>query len=241
VGSGFPPTRYSVIAGVGSSDPVLRQVAWNALVQAYWRPLYKYARLKWRHAREDAEDLTQSFFTRALEKSFFAGYDPGKARFRTFLRTCFEGFAANEWKAAHRLKRGGGSPLLSLDFVSAEGELVGIEIEDPKDIEVYFQSEWVRGLLASAVLALREECETDGKRLHFEAFSRYDVDPPPEGRPSYQQLAQDLGLPASQVTNYLAWARRRFRALVLDQLRALTASDEEFRAEARTILGVDPR
>ena len=240
MGSSFPPTRYSVIAGVGSSDPALRRVAWNALVQAYWRPLYKYARLKWRHPREDAEDLTQSFFARALEKSFFDGYDPGKARFRTFLRVCFDGFAANEWKAAHRLKRGGGETPLSLDFVSAEGELRGLEIEDPRDLEAYFQSEWVRGLFASAVGALREECRSAGKLLHYEAFARYDIDPPPEGRPSYEQLGRDLGLPASQVTNYLAWARRRFRAIVLDELRALTATDEEFRAEARTILGVDP-
>ena len=238
--SSFPPTRYSVIAGVASSDPALRQVAWNALVQAYWRPLYKYARLKWRHAREEAEDLTQSFFVRALEKGFFEGYDPQKARFRTFLRVCFDGFAANEWKAAHRLKRGGDQPPLSLDFVSAEGELVGIEIQDPRDIETYFQSEWVKGLLSAAVGALREECENAGKLLHFEVFARYDIDPPPEGRLSYEELGKDIGLPASQVTNYLAWARRRFRAIVLEQLRGLTASDEEFRAEARTILGVDP-
>jgi RNA polymerase sigma-70 factor (ECF subfamily) len=229
-----------VIAGVASSDPVVRQVAWNALVQAYWRPLYKYARLKWRHAREEAEDLTQSFFMRALEKGFFDGYDPGKARFRTFLRICFDGFAANEWKAAHRLKRGGGEPPLSLDFVSAEGELRGIEIEGSQDIEAYFQSEWVKGLFASAVGALREECETAGKLHHFEVFARYDIDPPLEGRVSYEELGKDLGLPASQVTNYLAWSRRRFRAIVLEQLRALTATDEEFRAEARTILGVDP-
>jgi RNA polymerase sigma factor (sigma-70 family) len=242
VGRGdFPVTRHSIVRGVASADETVRSRAWNGLVESYWRPVYKYARLKWRLGREDAEDLTQAFFARALEKAFFDRYDVGKARFRTFLRTCLDGFAANEWKAARRQKRGGGAPLLSLDFENAEGELRPLALESEEDVEGYFQREWVRSLFGLAVDALRARCEQGGKRTHFALFERYDLDEHAVGaRPSYEQLARLHGLPVTQVTNHLAWARREFRAIVLDKLRELTASEEEFRAEAREILGVDP-
>lgn len=238
----FPETRHSIVRGVASPDETERTRAFGVLVESYWRPVYKYARLKWRLPREDAEDLTQAFFARALEKAFFERYDPEKARFRTFLRTCVDGFAANEWKAARRLKRGGGAPSLSLDFRNAEGELREVELKDEDDVESYFQREWVRSLFGLAVEALRADCERAGKRTHFALFERYDLEAP-EGaaRPSYQELAREHGLPVTQVTNHLAWARREFRKIVLDKLRELTASEEEFRAEAREILGTDVR
>jgi RNA polymerase sigma factor (sigma-70 family) len=242
VRGGFPETRHSIVRGVASEDVAERGRAWNALVESYWRPVYKYARLKWRLAREDAEDLTQGFFARALEKAFFDRYDASKARFRTFLRTCLDGFAANEWKAARRLKRGGGAQLLPLDFLTAEGELREVELEDERDVEDYFRREWVRSLFSLAVEALREQCEQDGKRTQFALFERYDIDAPSSGeRPSYDELAREHALPVTQVTNYLAWARREFRKIVLAKLRELTASEEEFRAEAREILGADVR
>ncbi len=242
-GSGaFPQTRYSIVRGVASADEAERGRAWNTLVESYWRPAYKYARLKWRLAREDAEDLTQAFFARALEKAFFDRYDPSRARFRTFLRTCLDGFAANEWKAAHRKKRGGDAPPLSLDFLTAEGELREVELKDERDIEDYFHREWVRSLFALSLEALREQCERAGKRTQFALFERYDIDAPTSGqRPSYEELAREHSLPVTQVTNHLAWARREFRRLVLEKLRELTASEEEFRAEAREILGADVR
>ena len=242
VGRGdFPDTRHSIVRGVASADETQRSRAWNGLVESYWRPVYKYARLKWRLAREDAEDLTQAFFARALEKGFFDRYDSGKARFRTFLRTCLDGFAANEWKAARRLKRGGGAPLLSLDFEDAEGELRPRELAGEADVEAYFQREWVRSLFGLAVAALRARCAASGKHTHFALFERYDLDEHAAGaRPSYEELAREHALPVTQVTNHLAWARREFRGIVLDKLRELTASEEEFRAEAREILGTEP-
>ena len=77
-----------------------RRVAFDALVSAYWRPVYKYVRIKWRADRDDAADLTQEFFARAFEKGSLGRFDPREARFRTFLRVCLDGFVANEHKAA---------------------------------------------------------------------------------------------------------------------------------------------
>ena len=236
----FPATRYSLVNAVRSAEPEVRARALETLLAAYWRPVYKYLRIKWNASPEDAEDLTQEFFATALERDVLTRYDAAQARFRTYLRVCLDGFASNQRKAAARLKRGGAFRHLSLDFESAEGELRRRDVPDEADTEQFFRREWVRALFADAVEALRQQCDQAGKGVHFALFERYDLDGAADARElTYARLAQEFGLPATQVTNHLAFARREFRKLVLERLRALSGSDEEFRAEARELLGVD--
>jgi len=213
------------------------------LVTAYWKPVYKYLRLKWRASDEDARDLTQEFFSRAFEKAYFQRYDPAKARFRTYLRVCLDGFAANERKAARRLKRGGDLAIVPLDFESAEGELRQHEIPDGADLDEFFHREWIRSLFSLAIDALREHYEAAGKPHYFELVRRYDLEgaDAPDGRPTYASLAADLGIAVTDVTNHLSAARRELRRLVLERLREVTGSDAEFEDEARLLLGVTPR
>jgi RNA polymerase sigma factor (sigma-70 family) len=237
---GFPLTRYSVVLGAASPDADTRQRAFSSLVEAYWKPVYKYVRLKWQAPPEEAEDLTQGFFGRAFEKDFFRSYDPAKARFRTFLRTCLDGFIANERKAAGRLKRGGGLDIVALDFQTAEGELRQHDVAVPSDMEDYFEREWARSVLALSVDRLRAQYSAAGRDKYFRVFERYDLEATASGeRVTYAQIAGELGLQATDVTNYLAAARRQFRTIVLERLRELTATDHEFRDEARRLLGVD--
>lgn len=236
----FPATRHSVMRAIASADPEARREAFTSIVEAYWKPVYKYARLKWHAAADEAEDLTQGFFARAFEKDFFTTYDPEKARFRTFLRTCLDGFIANERKAAARLKRGGGVQLVPLDFQSAEGELRRHDVAVPADMEEFFDREWARSIFALAVDRLRAHYAGDGRGKYFVVFERYDLEGSASGdRPTYTALAREIGVRSTDVTNYLAAARRQFRAFVLERLRELTATDDEFRAEARRLLGVD--
>lgn len=245
----FPATRHSVVAAIASPDQEIRRLAFDALVAAYWRPVYKYIRLRWLADRHDAEDLTQEFFARAFEKGSLSRFDPARARFRTFLRVCLDGFVANERKAAGRIKRGGGVSFVPIDFDAAERELsrqvrdVGVSstVVPGADDETLFRQEWVRALFADAVTALRESCAAAGKATHFAVFERYDLEDHAAGRPTYAALAAELDIPVTQVTNYLAFARRELRRLVLERLRGICATDEEFRLEARELLGVDPR
>ena len=234
---GFPLTRRSAIAGVRSEDARERERSLESIIAAYWKPVYKYIRIKWGKPNEDAKDLTQEFFATALEKSFFASYDAAKGRFRTFLRVCLDAFIANQERAGRRLKRGGDLQLVSLEFESVEGELKTIDVPSPHSTETYFDTEWVRSLLGIGVEALRAECEASGKQVHFKLFERYDLERPATGAPTYDELAKEFGIPATQVTNHLAFARREFRRLLLDKLRELTINDEEFRLEARFLLG----
>src|SRR5262249_28505600 len=159
----IPATRHSVLAAVRSADADVRRGGLETMVAVYWKPVYKYLRLKWRMGREDASDATQEFFARAIEKSFFDSYDASKARFRTFLRVCLDRFIANERKSSARLKRGGGRTLVPLDFETAEGELARHDVAVPSDLEEYFHREWVRSLFALAVDDLRAEYEAAGK------------------------------------------------------------------------------
>jgi RNA polymerase sigma factor (sigma-70 family) len=230
----FPTTRRSVVLSLASGDPGERTRAFDTLVALYWRPLYKYARVAWGRSPEDSEDLTQSFFGRMLENEALAAYDAGKASFRTFLRMLFDRYSANEAKAASRIKRGGDQ--LRVDFESAETELRE-DHNSTQTPDALFQREWVRSVFAVAVERLRDECEASGRSTHFALFEAYDLDD--DRAISYRDLADRHGLSETTVTNHLAATRRLFRQIVLDTLREATASDHEFRAEARALLGVE--
>ena len=232
----FPVTNHSAIEGARSDDQLTRQRAFDTILASYWKPAYKYIRLKWQADNEDAKDLTQGFFANAFEKNHFASYNAGKASFQTFLRTCLDGFVANERKAGQRLKRGGDMDHYQLDFAMAENELATHASTDlsPED---YFHREWVRWMFTIAVDALRQRCAESGRNVHFQLFERYDLREDREV--SYASLGQEFNLDTATVNNYLAAVRRDFRRIVLEKLREITATDEEFRIEARSLLGVD--
>ena len=235
--SAFPATRHSIVAAMRGPRPDDRRAAFDTLVTAYWKPVFKYVRLKWHASAEDAADLTQGFFLRAYEKDFFTSFDPSKARFRTYLRTCLDGFVANARKADARLKRGGAVRLIPIDFTEAERELQQQAINLVDDFDAYFRREWLRSLFASAARRLEEACAARGRRDRFAVFEQYDLAPDDRDRPTYADLARRLGLSPTDVTNELAAARREFRRLVLEALREQCASDEEFEAEARALSG----
>ena len=235
----FPTTRTTAIREAGSADAAVRERGFSAVVEAYWKPAYKYVRLRWREAPEGAEDLVQGFFARALEKRWLAAYAPAKGSFRTFLRTCLDGFVANERKAALRQRRHPGTPLLPLDFEGAEGELRERPSVRGQSMEDFFREEFVRGLFAAAVAELEIECRSRGKEAAFRIFEAYDLDPGPSGAPGYAELGRAHGLTSTEVTNRLAYARRNFRRIVLRRVREVTGSEGEYRAEVRALLGTD--
>ena len=234
----FPATRHSVVAALGGDDPAAAERAWDTLVRGYWRPVYAYLRLRWHFSHDDAQDLTQEFFSRAHARGFFDRFDAAKARFRTFLRVCLDRFVLKERESLGRAKRGGGMPHLSLDLAGADREYVP-EVADPgADPEVLFRREWVRALFAAVVEALWGRAEASGKTVPFEVFRLYDLEgPDAPRRPTYEHLADRFGIPVTQVTNHLSAMRRAFRKEALAQLLAQSGSEEEYRADARDLFG----
>jgi len=234
----FPVTSHSAILAARSNDSQVRQRALETILASYWKPTYKYIRIKWQASNEDAKDLTQGFFAIAIEKNYFANYDSGKASFQTYLRTCLDGFVANQKKSEQRLKRGGASNHFSLDFEAAENELALHQVSHGVSLDEYFYLEWVRGLLALAIETLRRQYDEKGRAVHFRIFESYDLREDDLPKVTYADLAREFALTTTEVNNYLAATRRDFRKLVLEKLRETTGSEEEFRQEARILLGI---
>jgi len=239
-GDRFPPTRRSVIEAVGSSDAEERERALESLCAAYWRPIYKYIRLRWNRPADEAQDLTQGFFVEVLERGLLKRFDARKARLRTYLRVCVDSFVSNQDKAGRRQKRGGNIPHVALDFAAAEEELGGkvvdpAAIPSPESLEEFFEKEWLRSLFSLAVEELRELCDARQRERTFRLFEAYDLEG--NDKISYEQLAKDYVIPVTDVTNALAWARREFRRIALERLRELCCSEEEFQREARATFG----
>ena len=233
----FPATRLSVVERTRSGDEETRRIALGAIVDAYWKPAYKYLRVKWSLDPDQAADLTQEFFAAALEKEVVEKYEPSRARFRTYLRMCLDGFASNARKAERRLKRGGGVTLVPLDFETAEGEIATYEPAVDADVDELFYREWIRALLERSVEDLRRHAEAAGRPEMFEVFKRYELREDADARPTYTAIAAALNLTSATVTNHLAAMRKQFRKIVLDRLRDLTSSEEEWESEAARLFG----
>src|SRR6202158_3383640 len=119
-GDQFPATRWSAIDAVKWGDPAGEGRVLYSLFAPYWKPVYKYVRLRWNQPAEDAQDLTQGFFAEVLERDLLAKYDLAKSKLRTYLRLCVDSFVMNQEKAARRQKRGGNATHVALDFQGAE-------------------------------------------------------------------------------------------------------------------------
>lgn len=235
----FPPTRWSVIAAARSDDSAERTRALDVLFAAYWKPVYKYIRLKFAKPPDEAQDLTQGFFVELLERDLLSRFEPAKSRLRTYIRLCADSFVLNEIKHSGRQKRGGGAIHLALDFSAAEHELDAQTIDpasiaSPEKFDEFFEKEWIRSLFCGAVEDLRRYCGSRGKQSVFSLFEAYDL---AESDISYAQLAETHALSVSDVTNQLAWARREFRRLAQERLRALCSTDAEFARESRSLFG----
>ncbi len=232
----FPATRPSILHAVLGEDAERRQRAFDLLISAYWRPVYKHVRLKWRASADDSADLVQGFFASVIERGTLASYDAGQGRFHVWLRTCLDRFVSNERTAAGRLKRGGDFVLESLDYPAAEAEL---QVADAKSVEpeALFYQEWVRSFFGLAVTRLEAEWRAKGREPQFAMWRRYDM--AGDATLSYADLAREYGTNPATVTNQLAAVRRRFRQVLLETLREVTADEREFRNEARSLLGVE--
>lgn len=234
----FPSTRRTLLQAASGGGEERRR-AHDALVRAYWKPIYKVLRWRWAVGPVEAEDLTQGFFLACLERDFFARYDPARARFRTYLCTCLGGFVANHRQALRRLRRGGGAVHQEFDFVGAEDEVTRSLPSPDLDAEALLHREWVRHLFALALDRARRRLEERGQGGAWTVFERYDLEGTDDPRrPTYGELAADLGIPATQVTNRLGAARRELRRAVLELLAETTGSDRELSEEARALLGM---
>lgn len=220
----FETTRWSVVLRA-RGDAGDARVALEALCRTYRPPVLAYVRSRV-HPRDTAEDLTQAFFTRFLEREWHAAADPERGRFRTFLLTALKRFLIDANAEARALKRGGGYHFEPLDE-EADGSAAGDDSP-----EQTFDRAWARSVLGAAFTRLRAEAESAGKLELFECLSEFLVEPPDEA--DYARVAEQLNLRRNTLAVAVHRMRRRLRDLVRDELAETvegpTALAEELRA-----------
>jgi RNA polymerase sigma-70 factor (ECF subfamily) len=206
----FATTHWSIVLAAGHDSTPEARVALENLCRVYWYPLYAFVRRSG-CGPDEAEDLTQEFFARLLEKQWLSEADPARGRFRSFLLAALKHFLANEWHRAHRLKRGGGREYIALDAATAE-ERYALEPLDLATPESLYDRRWALTLLACAQNRLQEEMFASGQRERFEA-----LEPTLTGERAalpYQELAARFGVTETAVKSMVLRLRRRFRELL---------------------------
>jgi RNA polymerase sigma factor (sigma-70 family) len=231
----FGITRWTVVLrakGEGISASKVENVRREALahlVETYWTPLYFFLRRKG-HREEDAQDLTQSFFTTFIEKDFLKTVQREKGRFRTFLLVALEHFLANEYDKAKAQKRGGGRKILSLDFDDAERRYTREPSTDETAERLYLKK-WARALTDEAMRMLEEDFAGSGKAEIFKA-----IKPHLAGGEDYGELAERLKISVSNVKVTVHRARRKYRDLLREAVRDTVRSESEVEIELKEII-----
>ncbi len=198
------------------------------LCRIYWYPLYAFIRHRG-HAAHDAEDLTQEFFARLLDKHFLASADREKGRFRTFLLMAVKRFLANEYDAAQARKRGGGQRIVPFEGLQPEARYHQ-EPADNLTPERLFEQQWALTLLDQVLARLQAEMTAGGKAALFESLKGHLAGSREE---SYAATAARLGMNEGAVKVAVHRLRRRYRELLHDEIAHTVATPEEIEDEIR--------
>lgn len=230
--STFPSTRWTLVQRLRSASEPQRKRAFEELCQAYWRPLYVFAR-RCGHDPHDAEDLTQGYFAQLLRRQDLGSLAPELGRLRVFFKTAFRNFITDAIRRETRQKRGGSVEVFSLDLKTAERQFQQVQ-RDAVTPDAEFDRQWARTILRSTLGALREKFRARGR---LEAWRELEIFlGPGEAAPAYAEVAARLG----QTENTIAAAVRRirveFRTLLRQEVADTLASGEDVDEELRYLL-----
>lgn len=228
----FPTTPWGLVLAAGITATIESADALSQLCEAYWYPLYVYVRRNG-HSIEDAQELTQEFFARILEKHYFRDADRERGRFRNFLLASLKHFLANEWDRARAEKRGGKKIPISLDAASAE-ERYRLEPADHVTPEKIFDRRWALTLLNRTMVRLQQEYGSVSKNDLFDKIKDFLSGSNPRG--GYQSAARELRMTEGAFKVAVHRARRRFGELLRNEVAGTVASPEEVQDELRYLL-----
>jgi RNA polymerase sigma-70 factor (ECF subfamily) len=223
-----------VVLAAGQGSVPSAEAALEKLCRTYWFPLYAFARRQG-NSPEDAQDLTQDFFARLLEKKYLAKADPERGKFRTFLLGSLKNFLVNEWKRAGRLKRGGGSEFLSIDTEAAE-ERYAAEAHSEFNPDAEYETRWAVTLIEQVLSALRQEFNASDKAKLFEELKGFIWGA--KSTASYAEIAARLDLSEGNVKVAVHRLRQRFRELLRAEVAHTVSGPEDIDVELRHLIHV---
>jgi len=230
--SRFTTTHWSVVLAARGSDSSDASEALEKLCRAYWHPLYAFVRRRG-YERHAAQDLTQEFFARLLEKNYLGAADRAKGKFRTFLLTALEHFLANEWRDAHAQKRGGKLTFLSFDDPAADEQYLQVSSGDLSPERLY-EKQWAMTLLEQALATLQSEFAAAGKGPWFNELKIFLTG---EKRSvSYADLAVKLATTEGALKTAVNRLRQRYAGLLREEVARTVASPDEVEEELRALM-----
>jgi len=230
-GDVFATTHWTVVLAAREGSSQQADMALEELCRSYWYPLYVFVRRQ-TPTREDAEDLTQAFFARFLQKNYLAAISSERGRFRAFLLAALKHFLANEWDRANRQKRGGGATLVSLDWQDADTRY---QIDPPDNLspDKLYDRAWAVTMLEKVIARLRDENTNEGKAGLFGQLKPFLM----VGKSAipYAQVADSLKLTEGAVRVAVHRLRVRYRELLRDEVRQTISDPAQVEEEMRTL------
>jgi RNA polymerase sigma-70 factor (ECF subfamily) len=227
----FRTTHWSVVLQAGQMDSSLAQAALEELCRGYWYPIYSFVRRRG-CSPEDAQDLTQEFFSRLLANRGLATVHPAKGRFRSFLLASLKNLLANEWNRARAQKRGGGVPLFSLDEKAAEDRF---QLEPPENTtpETIFERRWAETLLERVLLRVRAEWNQRDKQQRFDTLKAFLTDR--RGEAPFAEVAARLDTTVPALRSVVHKLRDLYRRVFLDEIAQTVDDPGEIADEVRRL------
>ena len=229
----FLTTRWTEVLRAAQTSVPGGADALENLCRKYWYPLYAYVRREG-FSSHDAQDLTQSFFARFLEKNYLAQVDPARGRFRSFLLASLKHFLANEWDRLRAQKRGGGAQIISLDEQSAEARYL-LEPRDETNAERIFERRWALTILEEVLARLERECADAGKADQFGVLKDHMM---AQSDAPQSELARRLNTTPAAVKVAIHRLRKRYRALLREEIAQTVSNPSEVDTELRHLLAV---
>ena len=241
-GAEFPSTQWSVVLAAGAARASEARRALEALFEAYWYPLYAYVRRRG-HDFHEAQELTQEFIARLLEKHSIEVADRERGRFRSFLIASLKHFLANEWDRARAKKRGGGAQILSLDLpidIETAERRYSLEPVHGMTPERVFERRWALTLIERVMERLHAEARKARKMKLFESLKPYlpAIHEGDSGGKPYAEVARALGMSEGAVKTAVHRLRRRFRAVLREEIAGTVGDPGDVDDEIRYLISV---
>jgi RNA polymerase sigma factor (sigma-70 family) len=230
----FVTTHWSVVLAATGADTTKAQAALERLCGLYWYPIYHFVRRQG-HSVHDAQDFTQEFFARLLEKKWIAGADQSRGRFRSFLLMVLKRFLTVEWRYANAEKRAGDRHCLPLPLDTAETRYTR-EPADTSTPEQAFEKQWALTLLETVLRQLRTEYEQDGKGRLFDTLKPCLMGSR-ESQP-YAALAASLDMSEGAIKVAVHRLRERYRERLKAEIAHTVASPADVDSEMRHLIRV---
>ncbi len=225
----FATTRWTIVLAAGDRHSQYSRQALETLCGTYWAPVYSFVRRRG-HSVEEAQDLTQGFFARLLEKESLAAADRQRGKFRNFLLSSVKNYLANEWDRSQAQKRGGGTIAVPIDAESAERIYRPDQV--PQDNpEKIFERRWAAALVGQVFSRMRQDARRAGQMKAFEHLKGFLTGEAVGVR--YQDVAAELGLSEAAIKVRVHRLRRRFGDLLRQEVAQTVQSPDQVEAEIR--------